>query len=157
MLTYVLSDLGALADGSIGSLSFGPRLRDEMAAALELTRRACEWLADPSTAAPPAGADVPLTPACHDVLRLSLRQLLFGPRSLVADRPLPALLGAAVRMAVAVWTARARAAPAAAGPADLSRGHSLAARLLEVPAAAAVLVQHEDLAASILEGMALVV
>jgi Fe-S-cluster containining protein len=95
-------------------------------------------------------------PEVDEVLRLSLRQQLFGYRSLVADRPFPALARMALLQLAAIWGARRRAAHRGAArfhADDLSEGHSLAARSLDVAASSQVLVQHEDLLASALAAM----
>jgi Fe-S-cluster containining protein len=138
MLSVVLADLEEVAAAPGVRAALGERQAGAMEALLAATRARALRLADPDA------APAPRAPVDDETLRLSIAQQLFSTRSLVADRPLAGLL----RMAVVC--------ACAATHADLSLGHSLAVRLLEVKSAAAVLVQHEELASSSLEGMALV-
>jgi len=152
MMSLVLADLEEAARGTAVRRAYGDRLAAEMAEVLAAARQAALRRSDPG--APRDGAAPLVQPEVDDVLRLSLRQQLFGPRALVADRPVAGLLRMAVLCTAAVWGARRRAG-AAVGAAELGAGHSLAARLLELGSAAAVLVQHEELAPSIFAGLPL--
>lgn len=138
MLSIVLGDLEEVAAAPGVRAALGERLAGDMQAMAAAARARAALLSDPD-AAPPARA-----PVDDETLRLSLSQQLFSTRSLVADRPMAGLLRMAVIAACAV------------AHDDLSLGHSLAVRLLEVKSAAGVLVQHEELAAPALEGMPLV-
>jgi hypothetical protein len=132
MISVVAADLAELASGATVRAAFGERLAGEMAATLaaarDLTLRESE------------GATTPRRDL-DALLRLSFRTSLFGPQALVADRPFAGLL----RMAVIAACARASR--------DESLGHSHAVRLLGLRAAQSVLVQHEELALSALDGL----
>ena len=98
-------------------------------------------------------------PAVDEVLRLSLRQQLFGVGSLVDRHFLPALVRMAVTSIMAVVGARLRAHDdkrAEARVEDLSWGHMLAQRLLNTPQAAPVLLAAEDKMTVLLESLPLV-
>ena len=95
-----------------------------------------------------AGADI------DEVLRISLRQKLFGSRSLVGGRAFPAMLRLGMIVLLTVWYARLRAAQAGRGAAvadDLSYGHMLASRLCELGSAEEILSSYEEAAPAVLE------
>ncbi len=145
MLSIVAGDLEAGREETLAA--FGSRLGSQM---MDLTRTVA---ADAARLAEGRTLDLPLAPDVGDVLRLSLRQQLFGRRSLLGDRPWPAL----ARMAFVAFAAACggRQAARAAGrarveAADISHAHSLAARLTDVRGAATAFVQHEELAPAIL-------
>jgi Fe-S-cluster containining protein len=132
MLGVVLADLGELA-ATLGA-TFGARYAAAIVATLSRARDACFAVAE-------GGA-----PPRHDaaeLVRLSLAQQLFSTYTVVADRATAGILRMAVLAACAVTAD------------DPSRAHSHAVRLLGVNAAAAVLVQHEELTPAALDGIAL--
>lgn len=95
-------------------------------------------------------------PEIDVVLRISLRQKLFGMRSLVECRAFPALLRLGMILNLTVWTARLRAAAsgrAAASADDLSYGHMLASRLCELTSVEDQLVRYEVNAPVVLEAL----
>jgi Fe-S-cluster containining protein len=95
-------------------------------------------------------------PDIDDVLRISLRQKLFGARSLVQGRAFPALLRIGVVLLLSVWSARLRAAAegrTAATADDLSYGHMLATRLCEMGTVEKALVDYEVTAPVVLEAL----
>ncbi len=101
-------------------------------------------------AVPVADAEV------DEVLRLSLRQQLFGAGALVHGELLPALLRLAIIQIMAVTGARLRAHDdrrLEARAADLSWGHMLAMRVLARGDAEAVLLARGDGAADLLEAL----
>ena len=103
---------------------------------------------------------VPVTdPAVDEVLRISLRQQLFGSGALVENRVAPALVRMALTQVMAVTGARLRAHEAGRGEAraeDLSWGHMLALRVLGRRDAAPVLLATEEKMTEILEALPLV-
>jgi hypothetical protein len=135
MMSVVLADLEEVAAAPGVRAALGGRLAGDMEALVGRARATAAARSEP--AGPPAP---PRPPLDEDTLRLSLAQQLFSTRSLVADRPIAGLL----RMAVILTCAAVHD--------DLSVGHSLAVRLLEVKSAAAVLVQNEELTRPVLEG-----
>jgi hypothetical protein len=93
-------------------------------------------------------------PEVAEVLRLSLRNHLFGHQALMDDRPWPALACVLFVLLASLWGARLRAASAgrarvAAG--DLSRGHMLARRGFNLGLLQRVFVVREGLARAALE------
>jgi Fe-S-cluster containining protein len=98
-------------------------------------------------------------PEVDEVLRISLRQQLFGTGSLVESRFMPALVRMALTQILAVTGARLRAhedGRTEARAADLSWGHMLASRVLVQPQAAPVLLATEDRMTELLEALPLV-
>src|SRR5262249_40062832 len=112
---------------------------------LELAREAA--LAVAGAAEPPPEAAVAVEdPEIDEVLRLSLRQQLFGLRFVVDHRVAAGLVRIALIQLIAVWGARRRAlldGRAAVVPDDLSLGHSLSMRLLDTGIAEQALVERE--------------
>jgi Fe-S-cluster containining protein len=95
-------------------------------------------------------------PEIDAVLRISLRQKLFGTRALVESRAFPALLRLGVVVLLTVWGARLRAAAegrAAAHADDLSYGHMLASRLCEIASVEEQLIRYEVMAPVVLEAL----
>jgi hypothetical protein len=117
---------------------------------------------DPSEALPEWYARVAATRLVDrdrdEVLRLSLRQQMFGARSLVDDCALPAVLRMAMMQLVAIWGAKLKAAvdDRDARAEDLSFGHMLAARVLDLDTAREALVRAEG-AQAILEALPMLV
>jgi|GEM_PF-2779807 len=101
-------------------------------------------------AVPIFGAD------CDEVLRLSLRQQLFGPRMFIEDRPVPALLRMAVIMALTVIGGRMHAAadgqPFVRAD-DLSRPHMLAQRVLDQLGGREIVLEFEADTWAVLEAL----
>jgi len=98
-------------------------------------------------------------PTVEEVLRMSMRQQLFGNGSLVGQRFLPALVRIAVTMIMAVVGARLHAHDDGRTEArleDLSWGHMLALRLLNQPQAMPVLFATEDKMTELLEALPVV-
>lgn len=95
-------------------------------------------------------------PDIDDVLRLSLRQQLFGQRAVIGLRVAVGLMRIALIQVLAVWGARL-AAHEEGRPAirteDLSRGHMLAIRLLELSSVERALVQLEPMWRALLAGL----
>ena len=112
---------------------------------LALAREAA--LAVAGAAEPPPEAAVAVEdPDVDDVLRLSLRQQLFGMRFVVDHRVAAGLVRIALLLVVAVWGARRlalRAGRAAVVPDDLNDGHTLSMRLLDTASAEQALVERE--------------
>ncbi|HKA88814.1 MAG TPA: hypothetical protein VKE22_14195 [Haliangiales bacterium] len=95
-------------------------------------------------------------PEIDVVLRISLRQKLFGTRSLVEARAFPALLRLGMVLNLTVWGARLRAAAAGRSAAiadDLSYAHMLASRLCELGTVEDELVRYEVSAPAVLEAL----
>jgi Fe-S-cluster containining protein len=100
------------------------------------------------------------SPDLEAALRISLRQQFFGNRALLSDRLAPAMLRTAFAHLVAVYGGKLRAAAdraPAVRPADLSAGHSLAARVLRLSTIASVFVAHEERAREAIEAVPLLV
>jgi Fe-S-cluster containining protein len=95
-------------------------------------------------------------PEVDELLRLSLRQQLFGTGVLVENRALAALIRMALIQVMAVFGARLRAEEAgrpAVRPEDLSWGQMLAVRLLGDADAAPILAASEDAFSLLLEAL----
>jgi Fe-S-cluster containining protein len=91
-----------------------------------------------------------------DVLRLSLRNHLFGGWALVDDRVGPGQLRLAMVQLLALWGARIRAAMEGRKKivaADLDRGHMLATRLTTTRSVLGVLLEYDDATAPVLEAL----
>jgi hypothetical protein len=157
--TLVLADLIETLETLDPSVGLGPRLVADAIALFRTGYRLAARVADPTysiSAEEQSMLAITSTPDIDSALRLSLRQQLFGYRSLIADRPLPALARMGVLLLAATWSAR-RAAVAAnrahMAAADLSTGHALAARVLETAATSTVFLQYEDLLPSVLQAI----
>jgi Fe-S-cluster containining protein len=99
-------------------------------------------------------------PEVDDVLRLSMRQQLFGERSIVEQRAAAGLMRIALIQLIAVYGARRRAAGDGRDqiwPEDLSRGHMLAARVLDHKISEGILLRLEPSWSAVLDGLPLVV
>lgn len=99
-------------------------------------------------------------PEIHDVLRLSIRQQLFGLESLADDHALAGMIGMVLSQVLSVAGARVRAVNegrSAATASDLSWGHMLAARVLRKSYAAPMLIGAESAFSAILEALPAVV
>jgi Fe-S-cluster containining protein len=93
-------------------------------------------------AAVPAGGD-----EIEEILRISMRQQLFGHRAMVEDRPIAGMLRLAIAHLAALFGAKLRAAcegAPAVRPQDLSYGHMLANRVFRLAFVARAFVRHEE-------------
>jgi hypothetical protein len=93
-------------------------------------------------------------PEIDTVLRLSLRNQLFGHQALIHDRPWPALARVMLVLLVSLWGARLGAAGAGRArvvASDLSRGHMLAQRVFNFRSLQSAFVEKEGLARAALE------
>ena len=101
-------------------------------------------------AVPIFGAD------CDEVLRISLRQQLFGPRMFIEDRPVPALLRIGLILALTVIGGRMHAAadnqPSVRAD-DLSRPHMLAQRVFDQLGGRELAVEFEGDTWAVLEAL----
>jgi hypothetical protein len=93
-------------------------------------------------------------PEIDVVLRLSLRNQLFGHQALIQDRPWPALARVVFVLLASLWGARLGAAAdgrARVVAGDLSRGHMLAQRVFNFRSLQNAFVEKEELARAALE------
>jgi hypothetical protein len=93
---------------------------------------------------------------CDAVLRVSLRQQLYGRAALIDDQASPGLLRLALIQLMAVFGARLAAARDGRGRAnaeDLSTGHMLAVRTLEIGKARDLLVEEREAIWDLAEGL----
>jgi Fe-S-cluster containining protein len=139
----------------------GTRLHGQLATLLGLVQRVNAHAAAPAET-PLIAEDrrvarvQPAHPELDEVLRLSLRQQVFGRGGLMRDQAMPALLRLAMIQLCAVWGARLRAAllrlPSLRVE-DLSWGHTLAVRILGLQASTEVLVNQRPDAVPIVEAL----
>jgi hypothetical protein len=95
-------------------------------------------------------------PEVDEVLRLSLRQQLFGYGALIQDRVGPGLLRLAFVQLMALYCGRllaARAGAARVRPTDLSQGHMLGMRVFGLSYNSKVFVEHADDVTAALEAL----
>jgi hypothetical protein len=98
-------------------------------------------------------------PDIDEVLRLSMRQQLFGIHCTIDHRAAAALVRIALMQLCAVFGARIRAHDAGREelwPEDMSRGHMLAARILDNKACETLLLGVESRWTAVLDGLPLV-
>ncbi len=117
-------------------------------------------LADPSHPLPARLVEISAVtaggPDVEEVLRISLRQQLFGSGGVIYHRLSPALLRIAFIQLIALHSARTVAHAAgrtAIEAADLSRGHMLAVRILMVSVSEGVLFRFTDNALDALDAL----
>jgi Fe-S-cluster containining protein len=158
----VVGDAAAWGGAEPGGAAALTELLDTLAAALAATGGGaavhdglalCRAVADEvrsGAAAPPLDDEV------HGLLRLSLRQQLFGARATMQQRAAAGLVRIAVIQALAAGGARGAARVAGrdhAGAADLSRPHMLAVRLFEQPVLERILLERERGWRAVLEAL----
>ncbi len=160
LLHSVVGGIGAAAAES-GAMS--ARLLREIAPLLHVIAHVSGALG--ATAPPPdahyraIAAVEAREPEIDEVLRLSMRQQLFGAHSTVGQHAPAALLRIALMQLCALYGARMRAAAAGRRelwPEEMSHGHMLAARVLEHKVTERVLLDNEDKWSAVLDGLALV-
>ncbi len=164
-LSQMFSTLLGSVSGAIGRSSkekgyLSQRLLREAAQLFHVAGVLAMRVADPRLPLDPyfsALARIPLVgDDVHDVLRLSIRQQLFGMGILVEGHALAGLLRMVLSQILAVAGARLRAVNegrAQATASDLSWGHMLAARVLRRDHAAPLLLAAEGHFSSILEAL----
>jgi hypothetical protein len=166
ILSRVALALADHATGIIGHAHFETkefytaRQSREVMEPLHLLASVAGHRADPSLELPEYYASMAAVsvedPQLDEVLRMSMRQQLFGRGALIDDKPAPALLRIAFTILMALWGGRIRAARAGrtvVAPEDLSQGHMLANRVFSLEYNLAVFTEHEALVWSALEAL----
>ena len=156
VLGVLLADLARTATAVVETgtaLATAPRFRD-LAVLLEHTAARLA-AAEAPPAAGARAADVAELAEVDEVLRLSMRQQLFGRQALTAGHAGAGLVRIGVIQLVALSGARTDAGDRPLAAADLSRGHMLATRVLTSGALDAVFVAHEPRWRELLDGLRL--
>jgi hypothetical protein len=165
VLARVAAELLGAAAGTISSAlssrALAHRLMRELVQLLHIVHESAVRVVDDAAPVSDYGREIAARPLADpdgaaDVLVLSLRQQLFGFAALVGGRPRAALLRMAFVELCALAGARLRAVvedrPSASTD-DLSWGHMLATRVLDMDGAERVLVAHEADALTALEAL----
>jgi hypothetical protein len=152
---------GIIAHGHAEARDFySARQSRELIPILHLIQEVAASLADPPLEPSSYCVEVAALPVADgevaEVLRLSMRQSLFGHHALVEDRPGPALLRMLFVQLGSLYGARLKAAiegRARVVAGDLSRSHMLVNRVFNFTKITSVLVEHEPLTWDALEAL----